>query len=148
MTEQEKLALEIDRLKAESEQAKADANAARLEALRLQVATEKGLPAPLAGRLNGTTKEELEADADGLLELVKQDTPPPRRGSTDASAGTRQLSDANTPKISDVSSGLAQLAGEYGYNVDLTNVAQHEKRIADRRDRFVAKRREQSRNED
>lgn len=42
------------------------------------VATAKGVPAELSGRLQGTTKEELEADADELLKLVK-----PESGSTD-----------------------------------------------------------------
>lgn len=38
--------------------------------LRLQVALDKGMPATLAGRLQGSTREELEADADTLLGLV------------------------------------------------------------------------------
>lgn len=55
---------------------KADATAAKasVEAIRWQVAAEKGLPAALARRLQGATKAELEADADDLMALS-----PPRR---------------------------------------------------------------------
>jgi len=38
-----------------------------------QVALEKGLPANLADRLKGGNREELEADADKLLEFVPED---------------------------------------------------------------------------
>lgn len=44
---------------------------AELKALRLEVAAEKGLTPAQAKRLQGTTKEELEADADELLESFK-----------------------------------------------------------------------------
>ncbi|WP_064075907.1 capsid assembly scaffolding protein Gp46 family protein [Prescottella equi] len=49
--------------------------------LRRDVAADKGLPAKLAARLRGSTKEELEADADELL----ADYAPP------ADSGRRQL---------------------------------------------------------
>ena len=108
MSELEKLQKQLDDARKASEQAKAEADIARLEALRLQVATEKGLPAPLAGRLNGATKEELEADAASLLELVKLDTSQTRRGSTDAAAGTRQTSTSETIDLSDDEIAFAQ----------------------------------------
>jgi hypothetical protein len=40
------------------------------ENLRLNVALEKGLPKSLAVRLQGSTKEEVEADAEELVKLV------------------------------------------------------------------------------
>lgn len=43
-----------------------------LENLKTQIAIDKGLPMNLRGRLNGTTKDELEKDADSLLEVFKQ----------------------------------------------------------------------------
>lgn len=43
----------------------------RAERMRLTVATSKGLPPELAARLRGETQEELEADADSLLALMK-----------------------------------------------------------------------------
>ncbi len=46
----------------------------RLDKLRSDVAIAKGLPPKLARRLTGSTKEELEADADDLLE----DMPAPK----------------------------------------------------------------------
>lgn len=48
--------------------AEASAKDAQSKLLRLEVATEKGLTPKQAKRLQGETKEELEADADELLE--------------------------------------------------------------------------------
>lgn len=50
----------------------ARAAAAELRAMRAEVAQDKKLPAGLAGRLVGTTKEELAVDADALLALFPQ----------------------------------------------------------------------------
>lgn len=47
------------------------ANEAEARELRARVALAKGLPADLAERLRGTTEEELTADADELLTLLK-----------------------------------------------------------------------------
>ncbi len=73
-TAQEKLEkLEAEKLsaleKAEKRAKEAEDRAARLELneLRSSVAKAKELPAYLASRLQGSTKEELEADADALL---------------------------------------------------------------------------------
>lgn len=49
------------------------------ENLRLSVALDLGLPLTLAKRLNGSTKEELLADADELLKLVEKKSPPTTR---------------------------------------------------------------------
>lgn len=59
-------------------EATADASSARLEALRYKVAAEKGLTLALAARLSGSTKEELEADAETLMALIPKapDAPP------------------------------------------------------------------------
>jgi hypothetical protein len=46
------------------------------ENLRLRVALEKELPANLATRLQGGTREELEADADALKGLIGQSSSP------------------------------------------------------------------------
>jgi hypothetical protein len=73
-TEQQKLA---DRLAAAEKRA-ADAE---LAALRADVASAKGIPPALAGRLLGSTREELDADADNLLKHLGKPTdklkPPP-----------------------------------------------------------------------
>lgn len=62
-TEAERLA---DRA-ATAEKAAADAAASLL---KYQVAAEKNLPAQLAARLQGATKDELAADADALIKLL------------------------------------------------------------------------------
>jgi hypothetical protein len=59
-SESQKLA---DALKATSQ----ERDDIRNELLRLQVASKKNLPGPLADRLRGGTLEEMEADADALL---------------------------------------------------------------------------------
>jgi hypothetical protein len=63
--------------KLEERAALAETKAATLEAkmLRLEVAGAKKLPQELADRLQGETKEDLEADADRLLDLVKTEAP-------------------------------------------------------------------------
>lgn len=50
-------------------------NTLKLDKLRADVASAKGLPAKWAKRLTGTTREELEADADDLAETLPQPAP-------------------------------------------------------------------------
>lgn len=54
--------------------AETKAAAAEARALRLEVAADKGLSPAQAKRLTGSTKEELEADADELLDTFKPST--------------------------------------------------------------------------
>jgi hypothetical protein len=63
-TAEEKLVGERDALKSENEKL-------RLETLRRDVAAEKGIDPKAMNRLQGTTREELEADADSLLQILK-----------------------------------------------------------------------------
>lgn len=56
--------------------------------LRLQVASQKGIPPDLFDRLQGETQAEMEADADRLLKFLKPSSgpgvpPPPRGGQPD-----------------------------------------------------------------
>lgn len=69
---------------------------AELKVLRSDVAAAKGVPAALAHRLHGTTREEIEADADALLEAVPRNgtaAPPPVETPNSGTAGgdPRQL---------------------------------------------------------
>lgn len=64
---------------------KTKASKAEHELLRGKVAAAKGLPFELSTRLVGTTKEELEADADTLASFVAPHAAPPLR--TNAPAG-------------------------------------------------------------
>lgn len=65
---------ELEKATGRAETAEARAATVETELARMRVAIAKGLPADLVDRLRGDTPEELEADADKLLELV---TPPP-----------------------------------------------------------------------
>lgn len=60
-----------------------EAATAKLTAARLEVATSKGLPPALAARLQGSTREELEADAEALKALI-----PAAANGTPATPGT------------------------------------------------------------
>lgn len=64
------------------------ADAAELRALRLEVAAEKGLTAAQAKRLVGATREELEADADEVLQLFPG-SKAPKAPKPDPSQGNR-----------------------------------------------------------
>lgn len=68
---------EAQRLTEQLAAAQAEAATARSEALRLKVATAKGLPAAFAARLQGGTEEEMSADADALLAAFPQPASPP-----------------------------------------------------------------------
>ena len=59
---------EVERAKEAAAKAEARANEAESKALRAEIAAEKGLTLSQAKRLIGSTREELEADADELLE--------------------------------------------------------------------------------
>lgn len=60
---------------------------AEAKALRLEVAAEKGLTTAQAKRLVGSTRDELEADADELLETFK--APEPEKPTVDLDLGAR-----------------------------------------------------------
>lgn len=66
---------DLERVTGERDTFKAQADQAGVENLRLRVALDKQLPSELIDRLQGATKEEMEADADKLLTLVKPATP-------------------------------------------------------------------------
>jgi membrane protein involved in colicin uptake len=69
LTETERLQKERDDAAAEAATAKAERDAAARKALVLEIAADKGLTTAQAARLQGSTKEDLEADADALKTL-------------------------------------------------------------------------------
>lgn len=62
---------ELEKITGKLSKAEERAQAAENSLLRFQVAAEKQLPRELIPRLRGNTEEELAADADELLNLVK-----------------------------------------------------------------------------
>lgn len=72
---------ETQRLSDQLAAEKAQRETLEQQAMRFRVAAIKGVPADLIDRLRGDTEEELEADADKLLELV---TPKETAGTTPA----------------------------------------------------------------
>lgn len=81
--------------KAEAERAaklEADLAAERNKLMRTRIATELGIPAPLATRLVGETEEELRADAEELLKLLPKRSEAPN---IDSGAGTDVRSGSN-----------------------------------------------------
>lgn len=74
---------ETDKLKAQLVKATNDLNALRLTELKRQAGAKFKLPEAFITRLNGTTLEELEADAEALAKaLPKQTIPPTNPGMT------------------------------------------------------------------
>jgi flagellar hook-length control protein FliK len=56
--------------------AESEAATAKQELMRYRVAAKKKLPAELANRLRGATEQEMETDADSLLEVFGQRSTP------------------------------------------------------------------------
>lgn len=83
LTDAERLQAEKDAADAARLTAERERDEARADALRITVAAEKGLTPAQAKRLQGSTKEELETDADDLLKDFAPSgfgTPQPRAG--------------------------------------------------------------------
>lgn len=99
--------IEADKAKADQTAAEREAaaeqraNAADLKALRLEVAFDKGLTPAQAKRLVGATKDELEADADDILEHfpVKKDDGRPKGN---ADQGVRTTPPPSSPRQADL----------------------------------------------
>jgi len=70
---------DLEKLAEKATTAEQRAQAAEQRALRLEIAADKGIPKRLIDRMRGSTQEELEADADELLELLGQKARPPGR---------------------------------------------------------------------
>lgn len=71
--------------------------------LRFEVASAKGLTAAQAKRLSGSTREELEADADELVEMFKGtgSTPPPSNkptGNLSGGSDPTEVPEENDPR--------------------------------------------------
>lgn len=76
---------EQEKLEERAGEAESRAQKAEKALLRFRVAATKGLPAELADRLQGDSEDELNEDADRLLELVKRKDKP--SGDVDAGKG-------------------------------------------------------------
>lgn len=67
---------DLEKATARAEKAEAEMAAFQIRELRREVADAKGLPSWAAARLTGTTKAELEADADQFVAHIGQQGPP------------------------------------------------------------------------
>lgn len=95
---------EAQKLAERAQAAEAEAAKASSKLLRFEVAAEKKLPPGWAGRLQGSTKEELEADADALLKDLGETR---QRQSPDYDGGVRKPAPAGT----DMNALIRQKAG-------------------------------------
>ncbi|TXS08240.1 hypothetical protein EAO71_37200 [Streptomyces sp. ms191] len=95
---------EAQRLAERAQAAEAEAAKASSKLLRYEVASSKKLPPGWAGRLQGSTKEELEADADALLKELGETQ---QRRSPDYDGGVRKPAPAPT----DMNALIRQKAG-------------------------------------
>lgn len=90
--DEDKTLAEQNKWKELAEKREAELAMERTARLRLDVALKAGLPAEFAGRLMGSTEEELIADAAMLLPLVRPSTPgaPPAGTRTPPTAFTAE----------------------------------------------------------
>jgi hypothetical protein len=88
MTELERAQKDLADKDALLKQREQEANEAKLHALRLEVGQTKGLSPLLSSRLQGVTREELEADAENVLKELGPNRPKPPN--LDATAGVGQ----------------------------------------------------------
>lgn len=113
-SETEKLNDQLARLQKQLTDKDAEVAAAKVASLRAEVAADKHVP---AGRLHGTTREELEADADAYLAEVAANTAnkrPPKAPtpSSGLKSGASPTSDTATdPKARAVAAMRAMRAG-------------------------------------
>ncbi|MEU7149206.1 hypothetical protein AB0B15_14390 [Streptomyces sp. NPDC045456] len=95
---------EAQKLAERAQTAEAAAETASRKLLRFEVAARKKLPPSWAGRLQGSTREELEADADALVkELAEQQ----RRNGPSFDGGVRKPA----PKTNDMNAVIRRAAG-------------------------------------
>lgn len=92
-----------------ADQYKNELDSERLARQRLQVANEKGLPAKLAERLAGGTLEEMQADADGLLELIAKPNRAP--GAPPSTPKTPNQLDLSTMTPSQIRENASKIMG-------------------------------------
>lgn len=99
---------EQQRLQHERDEAIRERDELRSSHLRSQVALDRGLPSTLVDRLRGSTREELEQDADALLREFNVGQPQPGRPAFDAGVRTQSGANGGEP---DMSSLIRRAAG-------------------------------------
>ena len=115
MSEVEKLNQKIADMEAAQQQLKAQAEAERLNALRLRVGQELGLPPVLAQRLAGADEDALKADAQIILSTLSQ-SQTLKIPSIDATAGGGQQSSGK--RMAKLTPGQEQAARDAGMSFD------------------------------
>jgi chromosome segregation ATPase len=114
-TEQQKLEEAAAAAKEEADALRKQITDLEVKQRRSDVAAAKNLPPKLAGRLTGETIEEIEADADALLEdlgTLPGETPPPGDGGARTPVQPKDLDD----QIRE-----AEAAGDYRKSISLKN---------------------------
>ncbi|MEU4967782.1 hypothetical protein [Streptomyces smyrnaeus] len=94
---------DLDKLSERATSAEQRAETAQAELMRYRVARDKKIPAEWVDRLRGSTQEDLEADADSLLEALAEQQ---RRRTPSYDGGVRQ-----TAKPTDMNSLIRHQAG-------------------------------------
>jgi hypothetical protein len=93
-----------------AKQREEELKAEKINRLRLEVASKKGLPVELAARLQGDTLEALEKDAEGLLPLLKPKAPGVPPPGPKGSAGDLDISKMSPKEIREHSAKLMEQA--------------------------------------
>ncbi|MFB7115748.1 hypothetical protein [Streptomyces sp. NPDC056291] len=109
MSDAERVQAEKEAAQTAAATAKAEAEAATRKALLLEIALDKGLTPAQAARLQGSSKEELEADADELTKLFGSNGN--GGGNSSRSGGSRGSDVGNTTTVT---AGAERYRQKYG----------------------------------
>jgi len=111
MSEVEKLQQQIKDMEAKQQQYQQQAEVERLNALRLRVGQELGLPPVLSARLQGADETELKADAEAVKSVLGQTGVTSSVPNIDATAGGGQRSAGKSVKLSPSQQAIADMYG-------------------------------------
>lgn len=93
--DREQIEQSIEELKAEAEAAKAEAETERVNLMRVRIAGQVGIPDALAARLQGSTEDEIRADAEAIKAAL------PKASGQGSRMGNPPGSDGNTSNPKD-----------------------------------------------
>lgn len=92
---------ELERFKRENDELRNTNSTTSMEATRYKVALEKGIPADLAPRLQGSNYDELAADADTLVSLIPATGKPVPRSDPSQGVKVQQAAPSRAEQFAD-----------------------------------------------
>lgn len=100
---------EMEKLQAKLAQAESELQRVTLDRLKQRIATEMGLPAALASRLQGADEDELKADAEALLKTLPKQQQAPQIKPTNPGANAQDAKPTDKQRLSGIYGGRTQV---------------------------------------